>query len=106
MDAAAISATAACIAAAGVPFAAFLNFLQNRTLRAKVADVETKIDGPLQALISSIRAEAELKIARAQAETRHAFSAGQDQPRAPDPEVMKAIAVEAVRAVTDGTPPR
>lgn len=103
MDAANITAIAAIIAAIAGPVTAWIQ--GNRTL-AKVAVVEEKMDGPLTALIAAIRAEAEVKIAIAQEETRRAFRRGQDQPKPPDPVLTAAIATEAVRVATDAaTPP-
>lgn len=126
MDASFLTAIGVCIAAAGPTIIAFLAYLETRKTHAqsrenraaiadvgakvsvvetKVTDVEVKIDGPLKALIASIRAEAEFKIAVADEKARQAFRRGQDQPRAPDPELTKAIATEVIRVATDATTP-
>jgi ArsR family metal-binding transcriptional regulator len=95
---------AALIAAIGSVLAAVHGIANARKLRV----VESKMDGPLAALIDSIKAEAEAKVAIARAETSRrisqAFAAGQDQPHTPDPATVKAIAVEAVRVANEGNP--
>lgn len=105
IDAAILTAIAACIGAVGGPLVGILALFQSRRNRQAIATVETKIDGPLQALIASIRAEAEVKIAFAEENRRQAFRRGQDHPRAADPALTAAIATEAVRVATGGSAP-
>lgn len=72
-----------------------------RAVKQTVETVERKMDGPLEALIAAIKAEAAAKIATAEAQTirriAQAYAAGQDTPHVADPAIVQAIAVEALR---------
>ena len=97
MDAATLTAIAAVIGAIAGPVTAWIQ--GSRTL-AKIAIVKEKMDGPLHALIASIRAEAELKIALAEENTRRAFREGRDRKRV-HPMASQADVEASTKAVTD-----